>query len=77
MGINHHPLRHKRVNALHQLQGAAPLLFNTFLAKIAKVLAQHRLLPRARQKVFFISAPRASSGGMSPSPGGSGSASGT
>ncbi|WP_176673776.1 hypothetical protein, partial [Klebsiella pneumoniae] len=39
MGINHHPLRHKRVNALHQLQGAAPLLFNTFLAKIAKVLA--------------------------------------
>ncbi len=77
MGINHHPLRHKRVNALHQLQGAAPLLFNTFLAKIAKVLAQHRFAAARRAEGIFISAPRASSGGMSPSPGGSGSASGT
>ena len=53
MGINHHPLRHKRVNALHQLQGAAPLLFNTFLAKIAKVLAQHRFAAARQAKCIF------------------------
>ena len=57
MGINHHPLRHKRVNALHQLQGAAPLLFNAFLAKIAKVLAQQRFAAaRQAEGIFHIRA---------------------
>ncbi len=57
MGINHHPLRHKRVNALYQLQGAAPLLFNAFLAKIAKVLAQHRFAAaRQAEGIFHIRA---------------------
>lgn len=76
MGINHHPLRHKRVNALHQLQGAAPLLFNTFLAKIAKVLAQHRFAAARQAEGIFISAPSQQRRDVS-SHGGSGSASGT
>lgn len=65
MRIADHRAWVKAINRLHQTPRLMPLLFYALIAEVAEVLTQYRLLSARQTKVFFISAPRHSSGGTS------------
>ena len=69
MGIAHHARRLKGVNVLHHRQRGTPLRFHTLVTEIAKMLAQHRLVPTHQAEGVFHLRPGAQHGGDIVEPG--------